>query len=149
MQTKNTSGGEFLWKLDVTVFVIIFLVLHFKTKISPKDCETEMPVSRRERIEAMLADDPQDSFLRYSLANELVKEGEQEKSLEILQGLMQDRPSYVPAFFRLAQQLVPLDRIAEARSALREGIDHARQQGDAHAASEMSELLISLGAFGD
>ena len=38
-------------------------------------------MSRREKIEAMLADDPRDVFLRYSLAMELDKEGDHDASL--------------------------------------------------------------------
>jgi hypothetical protein len=108
-----------------------------------------MAASRRERIESMLADDPGDTFLRYSLAMELEKEGENERSLEFLRGLMADYPAYVPAFFRTGQQLAGLGRINEARAALRDGIEYARQQGDAHAAGEMSEFLASLGQLGE
>jgi hypothetical protein len=43
---------------------------------------------------------------------------------------------------------VQLERIDEARTALRDGIEQARRQGNAHAAGEMSELLASLGAGG-
>ena len=39
-----------------------------------------MMSSRREKIEALLADDPNDSFLRYSLAMELDKEGQLDAS---------------------------------------------------------------------
>ncbi|HWA97433.1 MAG TPA: hypothetical protein VG713_03030 [Pirellulales bacterium] len=105
--------------------------------------------SRRERIEAMLAEEPQDVFLRYSLALEFDKEGEHERSLNQLRALTRDRPPYVPAFFMSGQQLVRLGRIDEARSILRDGIEAARTQGDAHAAGEMSELLASLGALGE
>lgn len=97
----------------------------------------------------MLADEPGDTFLRYSLAMELQKEGDHEQSLQGLRSLMTDSPPYVPAFFMAGQQLVKLGRIAEARAALRDGIQQARQQGDAHAAGEMSEFLTSLGALGD
>ncbi len=107
------------------------------------------PLSRREKIEAMLADDPHDSFLRYSLAMELEKEGAHELSLAQLRGLMQDEPPYVAAFFRSGQMLARLQRLAEARDALRRGIEQARVQGDAHAAGEMSEFLASLGSLGE
>jgi len=105
--------------------------------------------SRKEKIEAMLADDPQDVFLRYSLALELSKEGDHESSLERLQELAGEDPPYVPAFFMAAQQLTGLSRVVEAREKLREGIDVARRQGDAHAAGEMSEFLASLGVAND
>lgn len=108
-----------------------------------------MPPSRRERIEAMLAEEPGDPFLRYSLALELDKEGQHEASLELLAGLRQDESPYVPAFFMAGQQLVRLGRVYDARSVLRAGIEAARSQGDAHAAGEMSEFLSSLGALGE
>jgi len=105
--------------------------------------------TRREKIEAMLVDDPTDTFLRYSLAMELDKEGENDRSLEKLQGLTKDEPPYVPAFFMAGQQLARLDRVNEARAILRDGIEQARVQNDAHAAGEMSEFLASLGGLGE
>ena len=56
-------------------------------------------MSRREKIEAMLADDPTDTFLRYSLAMELRSEGDHDQSLSKLAEMTQDDPPYVPAFF--------------------------------------------------
>jgi hypothetical protein len=106
-------------------------------------------MSRREKIEALLAADPGDQFLRYSLAMELDKEGNHQRSLEQFGGLMRDAAPYVPAFFMAAQQLARLSRIAEARTALREGIEIARATGNSHAAGEMSEFLASLGVLGE
>lgn len=106
-------------------------------------------MSRRERIEAMLAEQPSDPFLRYSLAMELDKEADHARSLARLRELMTDEPPYVAAFFMCGQQLARLGRAAEARAALREGIDEARRQGDTHAAGEMSEFLAGLGAQGE
>ncbi len=97
----------------------------------------------------MLADDPGDTFLRYSLAMELRSEGSHDESLSLLNALMNDTPPCVPAFFMAAQQLVDLDRVEEARTHLRDGIDQARAQDNAHAAAEMSELLASLGDLGE
>jgi len=102
-------------------------------------------MSRREKIEAMLVDDPRDTFLRYSLAMELDKEGDHDASLAKFNELTRDTPPYVPAFFMAAQQLTRLDRVNEARAYLRDGIEVARTQGNAHAAGEMSEFLASLG----
>lgn len=106
-------------------------------------------MSRREKIQAMLADDPQDTFLRYSLAMEYRSEGDHEESLRGLGELTKDAPPYVPAFFMAAQQLVDLNRVDEARTMLRDGIDQARDQGNSHAAAEMSELLASIGHLGE
>ena len=103
-----------------------------------------MLMSRREKIEAMLADDPGDTFLRYSLAMELDKEGNHDSSLNRFAELTRDTPPYVPAFFMAGQQLVRLSRIDEARTILRDGIAAARIQDDLHAAGEMTEFLASL-----
>lgn len=97
----------------------------------------------------MLVDDPHDDFLRYSLAMEFRKESAHDLSLNILRELSKQSKPYIAAFFMAGQQLVELDRIVEAREFLRDGIDEARRQGDGHAAAEMSELLGSLGQFGE
>ncbi len=106
-------------------------------------------MTRREKIEAMLVEQPDDAFLRYSLAMELDKEGRHDESLARLEGLMRDKPPYVAAFFRAGEQFSRLGRLAEARMALRNGIETARVQGDLHAAGEMSEFLAGLGALGE
>ncbi len=105
--------------------------------------------SRREKIEAMLEKEPQDVFLRYSLALELEKEADHDRSLELLHGLTKGENPYVPAFFMQGQQLTRLGRMTQARSVLRHGIEAARIAGDAHAAAEMSEFLQSLGEFAE
>lgn len=105
--------------------------------------------SRREKIEAMLNAEPQDQFLRYSLACEYDNEDRSEESLVLFRGLIADQPPHVHAFFRGAQLLVKLDRIDEARKLLRDGIEEARQQNELHAAGEMGELLASLGRAGE
>ena len=101
-------------------------------------------MSRREKIEAMLADDPGDTFLRYSLAMELDKEGRHDASLAKFADLTRDALPYVPAFFMAAQQLARLSRADEARAILRAGIVAANAQQDMHAAGEMTEFLSSL-----
>src|SRR5437762_3514120 len=105
--------------------------------------------SRRQKIEAMLVEEPDDQFLRYCLALELEKEGDNEQSLKRLRSLAADEKPYVAAFFMAAQQLAKLGRTAEARDILRPGIEEARRQGDSHAAGEMAEFLSSLGALGE
>jgi hypothetical protein len=108
-----------------------------------------MSGTRREKIEALLADEPGDQFLRYSLALELEKEADHDASLDHLASLQRDGIPYVPAFFMAAQQLARLGRVDDARTALRSGIEAARRQGNGHAAAEMSEFLMGLGAQGE
>lgn len=104
-----------------------------------------MSQSRREKIEALLRDEPGDVFLRYSLALELESAGEWQACLEILEALGRGSPPYVPALQMAGQFLAARGHVEDARRALREGIEAARGQGNTHAAGEMAELLMSLG----
>src|SRR5207237_5212532 len=94
---------------------------------------------RMEQIEALLADDPDDAFLRYGLAMEHASAGDDATCVTVLQDLIA-RPAaapYVPAFLQAGQALVRLDRIPEAAAVLRQGIDIAGKAGDFHAQGEM------------
>ncbi len=101
-------------------------------------------MSRRIKLEAMLADDPQDPLLRYMLAMELDREGDHDRSLSYLGGLMDDATPYVPAFLMAGQQLTRLDRPNEARTTFIKGIEAAQQQGDTHAFEELQRFLSEL-----
>ena len=100
--------------------------------------------SRRQKIEAMLQDEPDDVFFA-SLAALMEADGEWEASLDILQELARSAPPYVPAYQMAAQHLIKYGKPDDARRALREGIEEARRQDLTHAAGEMSELLVSIG----
>ncbi|MDA7978309.1 MAG: hypothetical protein MPJ50_06005 [Pirellulales bacterium] len=100
---------------------------------------------RKDKIEELLRDDPQDEFLRYSLAMELLKEESQlARSLDLFTELQQGEPPYVPAFFMAGQKLAELNRKDEARQTLTKGIAVAESQQNDHAAREMREFLASL-----
>lgn len=101
-------------------------------------------MSRKEQLEEMLKQEPNDIFLRYGLAMEYKNDEEFEKSEAMFRTLMAGEPPYVPAFFMLGQQLVTDDKIDESKTVLEEGIRQATAQGDMHAAGEMMGLLQSL-----
>ncbi|MFM7151326.1 MAG: tetratricopeptide repeat protein [Gemmataceae bacterium] len=101
--------------------------------------------TRKEKIEQMLAEDPQDSFLRYGLAMELVSAGQDDQAIDQLRELLRRDPEYVPAYLQAGQAFLRLGEEEQAKQILREGIDMARKVNDGHAASEMSGLLQGLG----
>ena len=103
-----------------------------------------MTQTRLDKLEAMLADDPQDQMLRYMLAMELDTAGHNNRSLELFQSLMDDEPPHVPAFLMAGQQLARLERTDEARETYRTGIQQAQRQGNDHAAGEMTQFLQEL-----
>ena len=141
MTTRSARGFVSVANRVATYFLCVLRALCGRKPTFQKS----RPLSRREKIEAMLADDPGDTFLRYSLAMELDKAGVHDASLAKFAELTRDDPPYVPAFFMAAQQLARLGRTDEARTILRSGIAAANTQNDHHAAGEMGEFLASLG----
>jgi predicted Zn-dependent protease len=95
------------------------------------------------QIEALLADDPADAFLRYGLAMEHASAGDDGPAADHLLRLIADEP-YVPAFLMAGQILNRLNRADEAVAVLRRGIAAAQAQGNAHAEGEMAGLLATL-----
>jgi Tfp pilus assembly protein PilF len=100
--------------------------------------------SRRQQIEAMLLGEPDDTFLRYALAMEQVKEGDAAAAVQSFEKLLTTSRDYVPGYFQYGQFLVRVGRPEEARQVLRRGIDAAKRTGDDHAAEEMQGVLLSL-----
>lgn len=101
-------------------------------------------MSRRDALEKMLAEDPNDVFLHYALANELVKAGEVEAAWLRFETLHRDFPDYVPAWFRHAQALAEADRFEDARAVGQQGLIVADRVGDMHAAGEIRGFLEML-----
>src|SRR5438093_473432 len=100
--------------------------------------------SRLEQIQAMLADDPNDPFLRYGLAMEYVSQGNDEEAVRCFRDMIQDLPDYVPAYQQAAQTLVRLNRVEEAGETFRRGIAAAARTGNRHAHDEMQGMLDEL-----
>lgn len=99
---------------------------------------------RLQKLEAMLAEDPEDALLSYMLAMELEKTGDHPRSLQLLDELMQREPPYVPAFLMAGQQQVAIGNPAAARDSWKAGIQAAAAQGNEHAAGEMTQFLSEL-----
>ena len=102
-------------------------------------------MSRLDKIEQMLASDPDDVFLHFSLAMEYVKQERYEDALCTFARVNEMDADYVPAYFQRAHALVTLNRNNEARQVLQQGIAAAKRVGDSHATSQMSQMLALMG----
>jgi thioredoxin-like negative regulator of GroEL len=101
--------------------------------------------TRKQQLEEMLAEDPNDPFLRYGLAMEHAGAGAHEEAAGCLGELIRLHPDYVPAYFHAGKSLLALGRDGAAQEVLRAGIAAALAKGDGHAAGEMEQLLDSIG----
>jgi tetratricopeptide (TPR) repeat protein len=103
--------------------------------------------ARMEQIEALLADDPNDAFLRYGLAMEYSGQGDDAhaaKLLEELIALTRNSTPYIPAYLMCGQAYQRLGQDADAIRILKEGISMAEKVGNQHALGEMQGLLSTM-----
>ncbi len=101
--------------------------------------------NRRQMLEQILVQNPQDSFARYGLAMEYARLGEFEKAVEQYRALIEAKPDYAAAYFHGGQALERLGRLDEAREFYRRGIEVTGRSGDRHAQEEMQTALDLLG----
>jgi predicted Zn-dependent protease len=97
---------------------------------------------RRLKLEESLALDPSDTFLRYGLAMQCLRDGDVAEGRERLLTLIADHPDdQVASYQQLGQSYLEGGEIERARAILTTGIAKARVRGDWHAAAEMEGLL--------
>ena len=100
--------------------------------------------TRTQKIEALLAQEPNDPELHYMLAMEYVSQGDDAGAVRCFEKLIAVAPAYPPAYHMAGRALQRLGRIDEARALLKAGIPIALSKNDSHAAGEMGELMESL-----
>jgi Tfp pilus assembly protein PilF len=100
--------------------------------------------TRRELLEAFVAQKPDDAFSRYGLAMECLNTGDITAAESNFRALLQRDADYVPAYLMFAQMLVKESRPEDAREILQQGISAASRAGNGHALSEMEALLSEL-----
>lgn len=103
-----------------------------------------MAIDRLESLQAMVSQNPNDSFARYGLAMEYATKGESENALNQFARLLAANPDYTAAYQMSAQVLIKAGREAEARTMLDEGIKCAIRTKNQHARSEMAGMLDEL-----
>ena len=105
---------------------------------------TDQKKTRRQMLEAFVAQKPDDAFSRYGLALECMNSGDTAAAETQFRELLQRNPAYVPAYQMFAQMLVKDSRLDQARAILHQGMSAALEAGNAHARSEMESLLAEI-----
>lgn len=100
--------------------------------------------NRIEALRSMLQASPNDCFVRYGLAQEHVKAGDDAAAVEELSRILEIDPTYQAAYYHAGKAYHRLGRIAEARAIFEQGIDVSIAAGNAHARSELQAALADL-----
>lgn len=97
-----------------------------------------------EQIKKLLAAEPDDVFLNYSLAMELAKLDRVDDSLAQYNRVLELDPAYCAAYYHQGKTYLESGRHDDAKDVLQRGMEAARKAGDGHAEGEMRELLDSV-----
>src|SRR6185295_4956933 len=85
--------------------------------------DISMANDRLNALNAMLAQDPKNTLVRYGLAMEYMNSGELETAVSEFRKLIELKPEYAAAYYHGGQTLEKLDRLDDARDLYREGIE--------------------------
>lgn len=100
---------------------------------------------RRLKLEQALREDPSDTFLRYGLALQCLREADVEEGRALLIALVADHPDdQVAAFQQLGQSFMDENKVQPARHYFQQGIALAERLRDAKAEGEMRNFLSQL-----
>ncbi len=102
-------------------------------------------MSRIESIRKLLAEDPNDTFLLYSLGMEHLAGGQTAEAAEDFRRILELDPSYLAAYPQAAEALEGCGDPAGAAGMLRRGLAVAEDIGDTHARDRLQLLLKALG----
>lgn len=105
---------------------------------------TDLQKTRRQKLEEFLAQNPNDSFSRYGLALDCVRQSDLAAAENHFLYLLANAADYVPAYQMYAQMLMQMGRGAEAVPVLEKGIAAAARIRNQHAQSEMEGMLLEL-----
>jgi thioredoxin-like negative regulator of GroEL len=95
-------------------------------------------------MRAMVAKDPSNVLARFGLANEALKAQLYEEAAEHLRAYLDRHDDEGNAYGRLAEALVKLGRLDDARDALRKGIEASQRFGHPGMVSEFEARLEEL-----
>lgn len=99
---------------------------------------------RLAQLQALLAEDPKDAFVRYAIALEHKRMGAMDQAAEALEALLHDEPKYIAAYYQLALVLADLGRAHEAIHTCEIGALQCITTGDRKARAELLELKNAL-----
>ena len=102
-------------------------------------------MSRIDSIRKLLERSPEDVFLLYSLAMELLTAGQPAEALDRFRRVLELDADYLPAYPQAAKALQALGDKPAAAEMLRRGLAVAERKGDRHARDRIQLVLDALG----
>ena len=99
---------------------------------------------RIEALRSILQASPNDCFVRYGLAQEHSKAGNDSAALDEFVRILEIDASYQAAYYHAGKAYQRLGRMDEARAIFEKGAEVSIVSGDSHARSELEAALSEL-----
>jgi uncharacterized protein HemY len=103
-----------------------------------------MNVSRSDMFRKLLAKDPDNPMVLYSLGSELFKEGRFGEARDLLQRAVENKPDYSVAYRTLGRAHFELHENSEARNVFLKGKEVAQENGDLQTVKEIDVFMRRL-----
>ena len=103
-----------------------------------------MHTNRRERLEQLIVENPNDTFALFALAKEYEKAEELEDAAQLFEKLLVVDSKYIGAYYHLAKVYEQLDEVKKALNIYENGIIIAQQLNDTHTLSELKNAKMNL-----
>ncbi len=101
-------------------------------------------MARLEKLQQLLARNPDDVFLNFSLAMEYVAAGNEHDALRQFDRTIELDAAYLPAYQRKGELLIRQKRYDDARASLESAERIAREANDHHMVDNIREMLELL-----
>lgn len=103
-----------------------------------------MNSTRFQQLQALLQDNPQDSFLLFAIAKEYEKAQDWQEALAYYLKLLEQDAGYIGAYYHLAKLYEKIEQPEKALEVYQRGMDLATAIGDRHALSELAAAKLNL-----
>ena len=101
-------------------------------------------VNRKQALQQLLEEKPADSFIRFALSIEYIKEGDDRNAVMLLKQLSQDDPEYLALYYHLGKAYERLNSAEDAIATYRMGMHVAKKQNDLKTFSELNVAIMLL-----
>src|SRR5690349_16315181 len=101
-------------------------------------------MSRIEKLEEMLKETPDDSFLKHALALEHIKTGDDPTARALFESILKKEPGYVGSYYHLGKLLERAGENDKAVEVYETGIGECRKIKDLHSMNELQAAYDDL-----
>ena len=96
------------------------------------------------KLASRVKENPNDSFSKFALALELLKQDEADKARKLFENIVAHDPGYVGVYYHLGKLYNSTGENKLALQTYKDGIEVAERNNELHAKSELQAAILSL-----